>query len=54
VVCQPDDIMIGVSGDSLRTNAYCFVHNGMLGYPTTKPVRLPRAWPELLGAARAR
>ena len=54
VVCQPDDIMIGVSGDSLRTNAYCFVHNGMLGYPTTRPVRLPRAWAQLLGEARAR
>ena len=25
--------MIAVSGDPLRTNAYVFAHNGMLGYP---------------------
>ena len=38
IVCEPDDLMIAVSGDPLRTNAYSFVHNGLLGYPITKPI----------------
>ena len=46
--------MIAVSGDPLRTNAYAFAHNGMLGYPTTKPVRLPPDWPRRLREARSR
>jgi hypothetical protein len=25
-----------------------FAHNGVLGYPTTKPVRLPPGWAGLL------
>jgi hypothetical protein len=41
VVARAEDIMIAVSGDPLRTNAYVFAHNGILGFPTTKPVRLP-------------
>ena len=40
VVARAEDIMIAVSGDPLRTNAYVFAHNGILGFPTTKPVRL--------------
>ena len=54
VVCEAGDIMIAVSGGPLRTNGYCFAHNGMLGYPTSKPVRLPREWSRLLREARAR
>ena len=54
VVCEPDDIMVAVSGDPLRTNAYVFAHNGILGYPTTKTVTLPREWPRLLREARER
>ena len=41
VVARAKDIMIAVSGDPLRTNAYVFAHNGILGFPTTKAVRLP-------------
>jgi hypothetical protein len=41
VVEKAEDIMIAVSGDPLRTNAYVFAHNGILGYTTTRPVRLP-------------
>ncbi|HEX6209940.1 MAG TPA: UGSC family (seleno)protein [Methylomirabilota bacterium] len=41
VVARAENIMIAVSGDPLRTNAYVFAHNGILGFPTTKPVRLP-------------
>ena len=33
IVGQPDHILIGVAGDPLRTNAYVFAHNGMLGFP---------------------
>jgi hypothetical protein len=54
VVCEPDDIMIAVSGDPLRTNAYVFAHNGILGYPVTKTVTRPREWPRLLREARRR
>ena len=53
VVCAPEDIMVAVSGDPLRTNAYVFAHNGMLGFPTTKRVSLPRAWKSLLAEARS-
>ncbi|HZD24962.1 MAG TPA: hypothetical protein VE631_01780 [Alphaproteobacteria bacterium] len=52
IVLAPEDIMIAVSGDPMRSNCYVFTHNGMLGYPTCKPVRLPAAWRELLQAAR--
>jgi hypothetical protein len=52
IVGNPGDFLIAVSGDPLRTNAYVFVHNGILGYTTAKPIRLPRAWPTLLSAAR--
>jgi hypothetical protein len=41
VVEKAEDIMVAVSGDPLRTNAYVFAHNGILGYTTTKPIRLP-------------
>jgi hypothetical protein len=39
IVCEPEHLMIAVSGDPLRTNAYSFVHNGLLGYPVTNPIR---------------
>ena len=54
IVCRAEDLMVAVSGDPLRTNAYAFAHNGILGYPTTKPIRLPTEWPRLLREARAR
>jgi len=54
IVCRAEDLMVAVSGDPLRTNAYAFAHNGILGYPTTKPVRLPADWPRLLREARNR
>jgi hypothetical protein len=54
IVCRVEDLMIAVSGDPLRTNAYAFAHNGILGYPTTKAIRLPPDWPQLLREARAR
>jgi hypothetical protein len=54
IVCREEDFMVAVSGDPLRTNAYAFAHNGILGYPTTKPIRLPADWERLLREARAR
>jgi hypothetical protein len=51
IVARPDDLMIAVSGDPLRTNACTLVSNGMHGYPTTKVVRLPRDWAARLQAA---
>jgi len=54
IVCRAEDLMVAVSGDPLRTNAYAFAHNGILGFPTTKPVRLPAEWSRLLREARGR
>lgn len=33
IVARPEHLLIGVAGDPLRTNAYVFAHNGMLGFP---------------------
>jgi hypothetical protein len=54
IVCRAEDLMVAVSGDPLRTNAYAFAHNGILGYPTTKAIRLPAEWTGLLREARGR
>ena len=54
LVCEPDDILVAVTGDPLRTNAYVFSHNGMLGYPVGKRVELPEGWEAKLRAARSR
>ena len=51
IVGKPEDFMIAVSGDPLRTNAMVFSHNGILGYPTTKKIALPRDWKAKLGKA---
>ena len=52
IVGRAEDFMLAVSGDPLRTNAYTFVHNGILGYPVCKPIRLPAKWEELRQGAR--
>ncbi len=52
IVLEPDDFMVLVSGDPLRTNAYAFAHNGYLGFPTAKQIRLPKDWSERLAALR--
>jgi hypothetical protein len=51
IVCDPSDIQIAVSGDPGRTNAQVFSHNGILGYPTARAVRLPNDWHNKLAAA---
>ncbi|MGE0700017.1 MAG: UGSC family (seleno)protein [Hyphomicrobiaceae bacterium] len=44
VVTEAEHIMIAVAGDPMRSNCHLLVHNGMLGFPTTKPIRLPTGW----------
>ena len=44
IVFEPDDFMVLVSGDPLRTNAYAFAQNGYLGFPVAKKIRLPENW----------
>jgi hypothetical protein len=48
IVWEPEDYMLAVSGDPLRNNAYVFAHNGFLGYPVGKRIRLPKDWERLL------
>ena len=44
LVFRPEDFMLAVSGDVLRNNAHVFAHNGVLGYPVGKQIRLPESW----------
>lgn len=46
IVVHPDDFIVLVSGDPLRTNAYAFTHNGHLGFPVAKKIQLPKNWDE--------
>jgi hypothetical protein len=52
LVWKPDDYMVAVTGDPLRNSAYVFAHNGLRGYPVSKPVRLPTDWKRRLSEAR--
>ncbi len=52
IVLDPDDFMVLVSGDPLRTNAQAFAHNGYLGFPTAKKIELPQDWAQRLGMLR--
>lgn len=51
IVWKPTDLMIAVSGDPLRNNAYVFAHNGHLGFPVGQKIRLPHGWDALLRTA---
>jgi hypothetical protein len=53
IVWRPEDFMVAVTGDPMRNSAYVFAHNGLRGYPVSKPVRLPADWPRLLAAQTA-
>lgn len=44
LVFEPDQFVVLVSGDPLRTNAYTFAHNGFLGFPVAKQIQLPKNW----------
>ena len=51
LVWEPDDYMVAVTGDLMRNSIYIFAHNGVLGYPTGKEIRLPKDWSALLERA---
>jgi hypothetical protein len=53
IVFEPDDFMIAVTGDPMRTNAYAFAPNGHLGFQIAKRVDLPKDWEAKLAAAQA-
>lgn len=53
VVTKPEHIMIAVAGDPMRSNCHLLVHNGMLGFPTSKAIELPSGWREKLRQAQA-
>ncbi len=42
IVEAPEDILLVLSGDPLRSNAYAFASNGMHGFPTSQRIRLPK------------
>ena len=52
IVLEPDDFIVLISGDPLRTNAYAFAHNGYLGFPAAKKIQLPRNWGVRIGNTR--
>ncbi len=52
IVLSPDDFMVTVCGDPSRDNAYAFSHNGFIGYPTAKRIKLPEDWEKLLAEIR--
>jgi hypothetical protein len=47
IVWKPEDFMIVVTGDPARNSAYVFAHNGVLGFPVAKEIKLPQNWQEL-------
>jgi hypothetical protein len=51
LVWKPEDFMIVVTGDPLRTNAYVFAHNGGIGYPVARRIALPKNWHDVALAA---
>ncbi len=51
IVWEPEDYMIVVTGDLGRNSCYVFAHNGVLGYPVGKEIKLPHNWKALLGAS---
>ena len=52
IVFSPNDFMVAVSGDPLRTNAINFAHNGILGYTVAREIELPKDWDAKLRASR--
>ncbi|MDH3437735.1 MAG: hypothetical protein OEN48_12200, partial [Betaproteobacteria bacterium] len=42
IVFKPEDYMIAVTGDLGRNSCYVFAHNGILGYPVGKEIKLRR------------
>ncbi len=53
LVWSPDQYMITVTGDPMRTNAYVFAHNGVLGFTVGKKIQRPKAWASLLAESKS-
>jgi hypothetical protein len=49
IVWRPDDFQVVVTGDLGRNSIYVFAHNGVLGFPVAKEIRLPKNWKVLRG-----
>jgi hypothetical protein len=48
IVPAAEDIMLVVSGDPLRSNAYALASNGMHGFATSRPVVTGKHWREVV------
>jgi hypothetical protein len=44
IVFEPEEILIVVTCDPLRTNARVFSHSGLRGFAAAKPLVLPKDW----------
>jgi hypothetical protein len=52
LVWRPEDFLVCVTGDPARNSIYIFAHNGVLGFPTCKKIRLPQDWDAKLAAPK--
>lgn len=52
MVSSPDDFIIVVSGDPGRDHVIIGGQNGYIGYPTSREVKLPDNWDQLVPAAK--
>jgi hypothetical protein len=50
LVWKPEDYLVTVTGDLTRNSIYVFAHNGVLGFPVAKRIRLPRDWESRIAA----
>jgi len=49
LVWRPEDFQVVVTGDLGRNSIYVFAHNGVLGFPVAKEIKLPKNWKTLRG-----
>ena len=54
IVWDAEDYMVMVTGDELRNSAYILAHQGSLGYPVAREIRLPGNWSALRAEDEAR
>ena len=47
IVWDAEDYMVLVTGDEMRNSAYILAHQGSLGYPVAREIRLPKHWQAL-------
>jgi hypothetical protein len=54
LVWDPEDYMVAVTGDLMRNSIYVFAHNGVLGYPTGREIKLPANFNARIDSVRNR